>query len=83
MALRPSSGNTFEAYRTKASTAQTSTSPPDGLPVGGRRVLKVEVGPAGNLTFSSNNITELPRTVVQFSFNPKVSTQAANDIDGN
>jgi hypothetical protein len=71
---RPATGNTFDAYKQAAKTAKTpSTSPPDGLPFGGQRLLKVDVGLGGNLTFTPNNITELPRTTVQFSFNPKVS----------
>ncbi|KAB5555028.1 hypothetical protein GE09DRAFT_1033114 [Coniochaeta sp. 2T2.1] len=67
----PSSGNTFEAYKSKAATAPTSKSPADGLPVGGLRLLSVEVGAEGKLTFTPNNITELQGTVVRYNFNPK------------
>lgn len=67
----PPSGNTFDAYKSKAATAPTSKSPADGLPIGGLRLLMVDLALGGNLTFTPNNITELPRTVVQFNFNPK------------
>ncbi|KAK3935940.1 hypothetical protein QBC46DRAFT_396249 [Diplogelasinospora grovesii] len=68
----PTSGNTIDAFKASAAKASTSTSPPDGLPVGGLRKLHIDVGLGGNLTFSPNNVTNaLPRTVVEFSFNPK------------
>ncbi|OAQ91406.1 extracellular serine-rich protein [Purpureocillium lilacinum] len=66
----PITGNTFDAYKEKAKGAPTSASPANGLPVGGTRVLHVEVGLNG-LAFTPNNVTELPGTVVEFSFNPK------------
>ncbi|KAK3324092.1 hypothetical protein B0T19DRAFT_463982 [Cercophora scortea] len=66
----PKSGNTIDAYRELAAQTANSTSPADLLPVGGLRKLHVDVGLDG-LTFTPNNITELPRTVVEFSFNPK------------
>lgn len=65
-------GNTIDAFKLAANkTATPSTFPPDGLPVGGLRKTSVDVGLNGTLSFSSNNITELPRTVIEFSFNPK------------
>ncbi|KAK0636459.1 hypothetical protein B0T17DRAFT_551741 [Bombardia bombarda] len=69
----PTSGtNTLDAFRNLAkAAAKPSTSPPDLLPVGGLRKLRVDVGLGGNLTFTPSNITELARTVVEFSFNPK------------
>lgn len=45
----PAEGNTFDKYKTTASTAGPSTSPPDGLPVGGLRKLHIDVGFDGNL----------------------------------
>jgi len=77
---RPTTGNTIDAFKKLASNATTSTSPPDGLPIGGLRKTSVDVGLNGALMFSSNNITELPRTVVEFSFNPKVSFQEIHSV---
>ena len=68
----PTSGNTIDAFKTAAKTASTSTSPPNGLPIGGLRKTSVQVGPGGNLTYSPNNITNaLPGEVIEFAFNPK------------
>lgn len=75
--LSPFTGNTIDAFKQKAATASTSTSPPNGLPIGGLRKLHVDVGLNGQLAFSPNNITELVGTVVEFSFNPKVSLTGA------
>jgi hypothetical protein len=65
--------NTFQAYKDKAkAVSENSTSPKDGFPAGGLRKLTVQVAPvAGQFTFVPSNITELPRTVVEFAFNPK------------
>ena len=73
--------NTFEAFRDLAAKAPTSTSPADGLPVGGLRKLKVDVGLDGKLTFTPNNITELPNTVVSFSFNPRNHSVTQSNFD--
>ena len=78
MRTRPSSGNTLEAYRAAAKSAGTSGSPPGGLPVGGERVLHIDVGSGTNLVFSPNNVTELQGTTVQFSYNPKVSPASSH-----
>ncbi|KAI8314478.1 hypothetical protein K4K61_004713 [Colletotrichum sp. SAR11_59] len=59
----PSSGNTFDAFRDKAKGAGPSSSPPDGLPVGGKRFSRVDVGLNGALTFTPNDIKEPPRTI--------------------
>ncbi|KAK0643861.1 Cupredoxin [Cercophora newfieldiana] len=77
----PSQGNTFAKFKDLAAIAPTSTSPPDGLPVGGIRKLHVDVGLNGTLTYSPNNITELPRTVVSFSFNPRNHTVTQSSFD--
>lgn len=77
----PSTGNTFDAFKKLAQNAPTSTSPPGGLPVGGLRKLRVDVGPNGQLIYSPNNITELPRTVVEFSFNPRNHTVSQSSFD--
>lgn len=68
----PASGEmSFAAYKQKASQASMpSTAPADMLPTGGVRRLSVEVGAPGQFIFMPNNITELPRTVVSFKFNP-------------
>jgi hypothetical protein len=69
----PSTGNTFDAYKAKALTAsKPSSSPPDGLPVGGLRKTSVIVGVNGLLQYSPNNITSLVGEVVEFNFNPAV-----------
>jgi hypothetical protein len=78
---RPATGNTFEAYKSKAAEASTSTSPSDGLPVGGLRVVKVDVGLEGKLAFTPDDIIEPPGTIVEFSFNPKVSGQSSQALD--
>ncbi|KAK3985194.1 hypothetical protein QBC44DRAFT_251076 [Cladorrhinum sp. PSN332] len=76
----PSTGNTFEAFAEKAKTAPTSTSPLDGLPNGGHREILVDVGKNG-LTFEPNNIIELPRTRVKFSFNPRNHSVVQSSFD--
>ncbi|KAJ6445476.1 extracellular serine-rich protein [Purpureocillium lavendulum] len=76
----PTTGNTIDAYRDKAKNAPTSTSPANGLPVGGTRVLHVDVGLNG-LSFSPNNVTELVGTVVQFGFNPKNHSVVQSSFD--
>ena len=68
----PTAGNTIDAFKAAAKTASMSTSPPNGLPIGGLRKTSVQVGPGGNLTYSPNNITALPGEVIEFAFNPKV-----------
>ncbi|KAJ2967601.1 hypothetical protein NUW58_g10412 [Xylaria curta] len=67
----PATGNTFEAYKAKALQAAAPSTPPVGtLPVGGLRKLHIDVGFNGQLMFNPNNVTELVRTVVEFSYNP-------------
>ncbi|KAI1369307.1 hypothetical protein F5Y08DRAFT_150421 [Xylaria arbuscula] len=67
----PDTGNTFDAYKAKAQTAATPSTPPAGtLPVGGLRKLHIDVGFNGELMFNPNNVTELVGTVVEFSYNP-------------
>ncbi|KAI1307797.1 hypothetical protein F5Y03DRAFT_116543 [Xylaria venustula] len=67
----PDTGNTFDAYKAKAQTASTPSTPPaDTLPVGGLRKLHIDVGVNGTLMFNPNNVTELVGTVVEFSYNP-------------
>jgi hypothetical protein len=68
-----SGANTFDAFALAANKSSPSTSPPDGLPVGGLRKRTVDVGVNGTFMFSSNNITEPPGTVIEFGFNPNVS----------
>ncbi|KAK0721625.1 hypothetical protein B0T26DRAFT_673425 [Lasiosphaeria miniovina] len=79
----PTSGtNTFQAFSDLALKASTpSGSPPDGLPVGGLRKLSVIVGFNGTLTYSPNNITAPPRTVIEFSYNPKNHTVTQSSFD--
>ncbi|KAI2614121.1 uncharacterized protein GGS25DRAFT_470393 [Hypoxylon fragiforme] len=67
----PSSGNTFDAYKAKAQTAATPSTPPVGtLPAGGLRKLHIDVGFDGKLMFNPNNVTELVGTILEFSYNP-------------
>ncbi|KAI1280038.1 hypothetical protein F5Y07DRAFT_387258 [Xylaria sp. FL0933] len=67
----PDTGNTFDAYKAKAQTAATPSTPPaNTLPVGGLRKLHIDVGFNGELMFNPNNVTELVGTVVEFSYNP-------------
>ncbi|KAI1345044.1 hypothetical protein F5Y15DRAFT_15566 [Xylariaceae sp. FL0016] len=67
----PASGNTFDAYKTKALQAATPSTPSaDTLPVGGLRKLHIDVGFDGNLVFNPNNVSELIGTVVEFGYNP-------------
>ncbi|KAI8185527.1 hypothetical protein K4K51_011574 [Colletotrichum sp. SAR 10_75] len=77
----PSSGNTFDAFRDKAKGAGPSSSPPDGLPVGGKRISRVDVGLNGALTFTPNDIKEPPRTYVEFSFNPRNHSVTQSSFD--
>ncbi|KAK3318844.1 hypothetical protein B0H66DRAFT_517229 [Apodospora peruviana] len=78
----PPQGNTLEKFKENAAKAPTpSKSPPDLLPVGGVRKLRVDVGLDGKLVFTPNNITELPRTIVEFSFNPKNHTVTQSSFD--
>ncbi|KAF0330075.1 hypothetical protein GQ607_002842 [Colletotrichum asianum] len=77
----PSSGNTFDAFRDKAKGAGPSSSPPDGLPVGGKRFSRVDVGLNGALTFTPNDIKEPPRTFVEFSFNPRNHSVTQSSFD--
>ncbi|UNI19259.1 hypothetical protein JDV02_005455 [Purpureocillium takamizusanense] len=76
----PTMGNTLDAYKEKAKGAPTSAAPANGLPVGGTRVLHVDVGLNG-LTFTPNNVTELPGTVVEFNFNPKNHSVVQSSFD--
>ncbi|KAK4228576.1 hypothetical protein QBC38DRAFT_535712 [Podospora fimiseda] len=77
----PTTGeNTFQAFVEKAKTAPTSKSPADGLPNGGHREILVDVGKNG-LTFEPNNIVELPRTRVRFSFNPRNHSVVQSSFD--
>ncbi len=71
---------TLDAYKAKAAGVSASSSPADGLPVGGARVVHVDVG-LGGLIYSPNNITEPPRTVVQFSFNPANHSVVQSSFD--
>ncbi|RWA13241.1 hypothetical protein EKO27_g1865 [Xylaria grammica] len=67
----PNTGNTFDAYMTKAKQAATPSTPAAGtLPLGGLRKLHIDVGFNGELMFNPNNVTELVGTVVEFSYNP-------------
>ncbi|KAN0095636.1 hypothetical protein V8E51_016347 [Hyaloscypha variabilis] len=66
----PTTGNTIDAFKAAASKASTSTSPANGLPVGGLRKTSVIVSPNDELQYSSNNITALIGEVIEFSFNP-------------
>ncbi|KAF6827565.1 extracellular serine-rich protein [Colletotrichum plurivorum] len=77
----PPSGNRFEAFREKAKSAGPSTSPPDGLPIGGKRIARVEVGAAGALTFSPNDLKEPVGTVVEFAFNPRNHSVTQSSFD--
>jgi len=70
----PTTGNTIDAFKAAAKTASTSTSPANGLPVGGLRKTSVIVGANGQLQYFPNNITSLIGEVVEFSFNPAVSS---------
>ena len=68
----PDSGDkTFDAFKALALKASKPSIAPGKLPIGGLRKLSVDVG-ANGLTFTPNNITEIGRTVVEFTFNPKV-----------
>ncbi|KAK6077592.1 extracellular serine-rich protein [Seiridium cupressi] len=63
--------NTFANFKSLATKAQKpSQTPADGLPVGGLRKLHVDVGFDGDLVFNPINVGELPRTIVEFSFDP-------------
>ncbi|TPX14019.1 uncharacterized protein E0L32_000413 [Thyridium curvatum] len=77
----PATGNTFDAYKSKAATASTSTSPADGLPAGGSRVVHITVALDKSLTFSPNDITEPVGTVVEFAFNPANHTVTQSSFD--
>ncbi|KAM7203460.1 hypothetical protein V8F20_004054 [Naviculisporaceae sp. PSN 640] len=78
----PSSGNTLDAFKQLAKKAPTpSQSPPDLLPRGGIRKLHVDVGLNAQLTFTPNNITELPGTLVSFSFNPRNHSVVQSSFD--
>ncbi|KAI0203973.1 hypothetical protein F4808DRAFT_416451 [Astrocystis sublimbata] len=67
----PETGNTFDAYKAKAMQAASPSTPAVGtLPVGGLRKLHIDVGFNGELMFNPNNVTELIRTVIEFSYNP-------------
>jgi hypothetical protein len=77
--FRPPQGNTIDAFRDRAKSPNAITpsiSPPGGVPLEGKhkgvRKTKVDVGVGTDLMFNSNNITEPPGTVIEFSFNPKV-----------
>ncbi|KAI6459695.1 hypothetical protein MCOR17_006896 [Pyricularia oryzae] len=76
----PTSGNTHDAYKQKASQA-TPSSPQSKRPVGGVREVTVEVAPAGELRFQPNNITEPAGTVVKFNFNPANHTVTSSSFD--
>ncbi|KAK0725101.1 hypothetical protein B0H67DRAFT_641555 [Lasiosphaeris hirsuta] len=78
----PKQGNTFDAYKALAAKSPPpSLSPPDGLPNGGVRRTTVDVGLNGTLTYSPNNITEPPRTIVEFRFNPRNHTVTQSSFD--
>ncbi|KAH9888172.1 hypothetical protein F4778DRAFT_797131 [Xylariomycetidae sp. FL2044] len=67
----PATGNTFDAYKSKAKQAATPSTPStDALPAGGVRKLHIDVGFDGKLMFNPSNVTELVGTVVEFSYNP-------------
>ncbi|KAG7137853.1 Extracellular serine-rich protein like [Verticillium longisporum] len=75
------SGNTFQAFKEKAKSASDSTSPADGLPVGGLRVTQVEVGVDEKFVFKPNNIKEPIGTHIQFNFNPKNHSVTQSSFD--
>lgn len=72
---RPAQGNTLQAYKDKAVSAPPSTPAVGTLPSGGLRKLHVDVGFDGKLVFNPSNVTELVGTVVEFNYNPKVSSR--------
>lgn len=80
----PTSGNTHDAYKQKASQA-TPSSPQGNIPVGGVRQVDVEVAPASangpQLIFQPNDITEPAGTVVKFNFNPANHTVTSSSFD--
>jgi hypothetical protein len=63
----------MDAFKDTAAGASGSSSPEDGLPTGGERVLTINVGGDKPEFSPSNAGDQLPGTVVQFNFNPKVS----------
>ncbi|KAL8335711.1 hypothetical protein RB598_009751 [Gaeumannomyces tritici] len=68
-------GNSHDEFKKKAKDVVATLSPPGGppggLPVGGERIVKVQVGGSnGSFTFTPNDLIEPKGTVVQFSFNP-------------
>lgn len=66
----------MDAFKNLAKAAATpSTSPPDGLPVGGLRKTLVDVGAGGKLVFNPQNISSLVGEKIVFNFNPKVGTR--------
>ncbi|KAM0271621.1 hypothetical protein ACHAQH_009048 [Verticillium albo-atrum] len=77
----PESGNTFQAFKDKAKGAPDSTSPADGLPVGGLRVTQVEVGVDDKFIFKPNDIKEPIGTHIQFNFNPKNHSVTQSSFD--
>lgn len=73
---------TFEDFKALALQAnKPSSSPADGLPVGGLRLTKVTVGADSQLAFSPDNIDALPGEVIRFSFNPKNHSVVQSSFD--
>ncbi|KAI0154887.1 hypothetical protein GGR57DRAFT_99523 [Xylariaceae sp. FL1272] len=78
----PATGNTFDAYKTKAQTAATPSTPSaDVLPVGGLRKTHVNVGVGTDLMFDPSNIVEPVGTVIEFNYNPKNHSIVQSSFD--
>ncbi|KAJ4289410.1 hypothetical protein N0V88_006890 [Collariella sp. IMI 366227] len=77
----PEKGNTLDAYKQDAKDSSTST-PADGLPVGGMRRVTVDVGTEdGKLGFNPSDIVEPKGTIVNFVFNPKNHSVVESSFD--
>ncbi|KAK1755488.1 Cupredoxin, partial [Echria macrotheca] len=70
----PKTGNTFDAFKQLAAKAPPPSISPPGGPTGGVRKTTVDVGLNGTLTYTPNDIVEIPGTIVEFKFNPKNHT---------
>jgi hypothetical protein len=69
------SGDALKDLKTLASSVANNSSSETRLPFGGQRILNINVGADDKLTFSPSDAKDqLPGTIVQFYFFPKVNS---------
>lgn len=82
-AFRPSEGGgSLEEFKRAAENA-TTTTPSTDEPVGGQRILTIDVGKDGESFSPSDARDQSPGTIVQFHFHPKVTSTPSHPFREN